>query len=83
MWKREGASRRTKSSRGIGEARIHTGALKCLANQFATACPRGDKYQADSDINARAQGASPVDARHERIGPLTSIARTRSKNEGK
>lgn len=34
------------------EILVYMGALKCLANQFATACLRGDKYQMDSDINA-------------------------------
>lgn len=44
------------------------GALKCLANQFATACLRGDKYQMDSDINASLYERTLIRG-HERIGP--------------
>lgn len=44
---------------------MYTEALECLANQFATACLRGDKYQTDSDIKCRLVRAH-VDARDAR-----------------
>lgn len=44
---------------------VYTGALECFANQFATACLRGDKYQTDSDIKRQLVRAH-VDARDAR-----------------
>lgn len=60
---------------------MYTGALECLANQFATPCLRGDKYQTDSDIKRRLVWAH-VDARDAREESALNEYRRRVSKDG-
>lgn len=60
--------KRKRKRRNERETLVYMGALKCFANQFATACLRGDKYQTDSDINASLYERTLI-REHKRIGP--------------
>lgn len=66
--KRKRSRKKKREEERVREKLVYTEALKCLANQFATACLRGDKYQMDSDINANLYERTLI-RRHERIGP--------------